>query len=129
MKDLDIIKNTVESHFETNILTKGRSRNLSTPRYYFYYLARKHTKRTCQNLADYLNQNHANVVHGVDKIKTQSKIYEDVNETINQIENKINLRELKFKTTIDEIQYCKKQIKRFELRKKELLEILHNDRK
>jgi hypothetical protein len=124
MRDLYIIKKAVESYFETDITEKNRKKTVSIPRFYFYYLARKHTRRTCDKIAEYCNQDHASVTHGEKKINSEKTIYKDVRDNILNIEEKMNLRALKFETCKDEIQYCKKQNKRFKLRKKELKKLI-----
>jgi chromosomal replication initiation ATPase DnaA len=72
MNKLDYILNRVFNYFELNPETafmKTRKSEIVKARQYFYFFARKHTGKSLNQIATFLKQDHATVLHSIRKIK------------------------------------------------------------
>ena len=62
---LKSIQKEVENQFKLELTERRRQRTIIYPRAIYYYLARKHTGNTLQEIADSLGFNHSGVINAL----------------------------------------------------------------
>ena len=74
---------------QVELASKSRKQFTAYARQIFFYLCRKHTDKSYQHIADYLNRDHATVIHASKKVSSEIEIYSNVAKQISEIEEKL----------------------------------------
>lgn len=77
---LEKIKQMVESVFKTDIDTDRRLREIVEARYVFFSLSRRSTGLSFKKIGDFLNRDHASVIHGINRCNTLIEVDKEFNE-------------------------------------------------
>lgn len=89
----ELIKKYICKHFnikQVDLESSKRSRNLSFPRQIAMYMCRDMTDLSLPKIGEYFgNRDHTTVLHACDKISTEMKINESLNDVIKELEKSI----------------------------------------
>jgi chromosomal replication initiator protein len=83
------ILSVVSQHYKVSIAemqSKSRIMQTVNARQMFFYLCRKHTHKSQQYIADYLNRDHATVLHAERKIADLLRLYPNTQKQVEKIE-------------------------------------------
>lgn len=75
---------------EKDILSKSRLKDVVFARHLFIYLSCEKTSNTLKKIGNYINRNHATIIHGNKKILYELQYYPEVYKAIKNVKFKLN---------------------------------------
>ena len=100
----EIIINQVSEHYRISphaLRTKDRHGNLVKARHLYCYFMREFTHLSLTEIGEYINRDHATIIHGWRSIKNQLESYGYFRKEIDPLEKRIS-ELIQFHTTADE---------------------------
>jgi|TARA_R100000278_G_C5473180_1_gene165268 hypothetical protein len=96
MTNLNIIKQKIDELYELNLAKKCQKRNYLEARGIFCKIAKEQANVTLIKIGEFINKNHATVIHAIKTTNNYLEFEEDLRLKYNLILNNLNIAEQNF---------------------------------